>query len=164
LIIRPRTDDDLDELERIAAEVQRLDGYPVRFPLDLRSFVATKDALAAWVVEDGDGAIVGHVALNPRSSAAVMARASEVLGHGRVAVVARLLVAPSARRAGLAARLLRVAADDARARGLHPILDVVASSAAPRALYEREGWRDAGTVVAVFGDGFSVEEAVYIAP
>ena len=44
------------------------------------------------------------------------------------------------------------------------MLDVVATSEAPRRLYEREGWRDVGTVIAVFNDGFSVEEVVYLAP
>ena len=164
MIVRARTDDDLDALARIAAEVQRLDGYPVRFSLDLRAFVESAGALAAWVAVDGEGDVIGHVVLNARSSAAVMARATEVLGHDRVGVVARLLVAPTARRSGTAALLLRTAAADARRRGLHPILDVVATSAAPRALYEREGWRDVGTVRAVFGDGFSVDEAVYVAP
>ena len=164
MIIRSRTDDDLDALTDIATEVQRLDGYPVRFALDLRAFVETAGALDAWVAEDDDGAVVGHVAVNPRSSPAVMARVTEVLGHDRVGVVARLLVAPSARRAGVAVQLLRTAADAARDRGLHPVLDVVATSAGPRRLYEREGWRDVGTVLAVFTDGFSVDEAVYVAP
>jgi GNAT superfamily N-acetyltransferase len=165
LIIRPRTDHDLDALARVAADVQRLDGYPVRWSLDLRAFVESAGALAAWVaVDDDSGDVVGHVALNPSSSPAVMARAIEVLGHDRVGVVARLIVAPAARRTGTAARLLRTAADDARRRGLHPILDVVATSAGPRALYAREGWRDVGVVRAVFSDSFSIDEAVYVAP
>ena len=164
MIVRARTDDDLDALAVIAAEVQERDGYPVRWSLDLRKFVASAGALAAWVAVDEEGHVVGHVALNPRSSPAVMARAADVLGHDRVGVVARLIVAPAARRSGTAALLLRTAADDARRRGLHPILDVVAASLAPRSLYEREGWRDVGTVRAVFGDGFSVVEAVYVAP
>ena len=161
--IRPRQDRDLDELARIAAEVQELDGYPVSFPLDLRAFVETPEALGTWVAEDERGAVVGHVALNPRSSPPVVARVCEVLGHDRIGVVARLLVAPAARRQGVAAELLRTAADEARARGLHPVLDVVATFEAPRRLYRREGWRDVGTVLAVY-DGFSVEEAVYLAP
>ena len=165
VIVRPRTDDDLDALTVIAAEVQQRDGYPVRFSLDLRAFVETSGALAAWVAEDDRRAVVGHVALNPRSSPPVVARACEALGHDRIGVVARLIVVPAARRTGIAAVLLRTAADEARARGLHPVLDVVATSEAPRRLYEREGWRDVGTVLAVYGDGaFSVEEAVYVAP
>jgi GNAT superfamily N-acetyltransferase len=164
VIVRPRLEEDLDALAIMAAEVQQRDGYPVRFSLDLRAFVETPGALAAWVAEDNRGAVVGHVALNPRSSPPVVARACEVLGHDRIGVVARLLVTPAARRTGIAAVLLRTAADDARARGLHPVLDVVATSEAPRRLYEREGWRHVGTVVAVFNEGFSVEEAVYVAP
>lgn len=163
MIVRARTDDDLDALAHIAAEVQNLDGYPVRRALDLRAFIESAGALAAWVAVDDGGDVVGHVALNARSSTAVMAHATEVLGHDRVGVVARLIVAPAARRSGTAALLLRTAADEARRRGLHPILDVVATSVAPRALYEREGWRDVGTVRAVFDD-FSVDEAVYVAP
>ncbi|HUP87398.1 MAG TPA: GNAT family N-acetyltransferase [Acidimicrobiales bacterium] len=162
MIVRPRTKADLDALAVIAADVQELDGYPVRYALDLRTFVEAPGAFAAWVAEDDRG-VFGHVALNPRSSPPVMARVFDVLGHSQVGVVARLLVAPVARRTGIAAQLLRTAADDARARGLHPVLDVVATFEPPRALYEREGWRDVGTVLAVY-DGFSVEEAVYLAP
>jgi hypothetical protein len=51
-----------------------------------------------------------------------------------------------------------------RQRGLHPVLDVVETFAAPRALHEREGWRDVGVVEAVFSEGFSVREVVYAAP
>ena len=164
MIVRPRVATDLDALEPIAEESHRLDGYPVRGEIDMRAFIESAGALAAWVACDVDGAVIGNVVLNERSSPAVMAHAAEVLGHDRIAVVARLLVARSARRSGVAAALLRTAADDARARGLHPILDVVATSAGPRALYEREGWRDVGTVTAVFSDGFSIDETVYVAP
>ena len=164
MIVRPRTDDDLDALTAIAAEVQQLDGYPVRYSLDLRAFIESPDALAAWVAEDDAGAVVGHVALNPASSPPVMARACDVLGHDRIGVVARLFVSPRARRGGVAVSLLRTAAVAARERGLHPVLDVVATFEAPRALYEREGWRNVGTVVAEYGDDYAVEEVVYVAP
>jgi GNAT superfamily N-acetyltransferase len=116
VIVPARTEEDLDALAMIATEVQHRAGYPVRFSLDLRAFVETSGALAAWVAEDDRGAVVGHVALNLRSSPPVVARVCEVLGHDRIGVVARLLVAPAARRTGIATQLLRTAADEARAR------------------------------------------------
>ena len=161
--VRQRNENDLDALAVMATEVQQRDGYPVTFPLDLRAFMETPDALAAWIAEDHNEAVVGHVALLPDGSPPVVTRAREVLGHDRIGVVARLVVAPQARSTGIAPLLLRTAADEARARGLHPVLDVVATNQAPRRLYEREGWRDIGNVVAVYGD-YSVEEAVYVAP
>jgi hypothetical protein len=72
------------------------DGYPAYLPGDVRRFVASHAAYAAWVAEGG-GELVGHVALHNR------ARRSWPLAHeatrttdGALAVVARLLVSPTA--------------------------------------------------------------------
>lgn len=163
MIVWPRVDEDLDALQRVAAAIQTRDGYPVRRPMDLRAFMQATDALAAWVALLDDE-VVGHVALHRSSLPVVMARAAEVIGHARLAVVARLLVAPASRGAGVGRALLDRAADDARARGLHPILDVVADFAPARSLYESAGWVDAGAVTMRFGDDLEVVSHVYVAP
>jgi GNAT superfamily N-acetyltransferase len=165
MIVRVRTDADLDKCEQLARVVHDLDGYPPYLPGDLRTFITSPDAIAAWVAEIGNE-VVGHVALHPRTSAPVMALASEVTGHPaeRFGVVARLLVSPGARREGAGRSLLLAAADCAVDRGLSPILDVATHFQAAITLYETCGWVRAGTVTVRFDDGAALDEFVYLAP
>jgi GNAT superfamily N-acetyltransferase len=163
--IRPRTADDLDELEQIARHVQTHDGYPGVAPRDMRRFLASSDALDAWVAEC-DGEVAGHVALHRSSLDVVMDRAATFLRTDRanLAVVARLIADPKCRRRGVGRALLTAAAGDARRRELHPILDVVTEYAPAIALYEACGWQNAGDVTMVFRDGLTLHSYVYVAP
>jgi GNAT superfamily N-acetyltransferase len=165
LVVRRRTDDDLDACVEMAGAVHQLDGYPAYLPTDLRTFLTSPDAYAAWVSEDS-GEIIGHVALHRRSSVPVMAMASEALRQpvDRLAVVARLLTAPAARRRGAARVLLDVASRDAVARGLWPVLDVDTSLVGAVRLYEDCGWTRAGAVTVPLPDGSSLDELVYLGP
>jgi GNAT superfamily N-acetyltransferase len=165
VVIRPRTKADLVDCERLARDVHRLDGYPPYLPAgDLRAFLLTPDPLGAWVAEE-HGDVGGHVALNPRSSDAVMEMASQVLGEPseQLAVVARLLVDAGFRRRGLGRSLLRVASEDAMTRGLWPILDVATCFGDAIHLYESSGWIRAGQVTVRLPDGSELEEFVYVA-
>ena len=163
MVVRPRTDDDLDALERVAEAVQQLDGYPPYLPTGLRRFVAD-DAVAAWVAEV-DGQVAGHVALHRRSSRPVMAVATEATGRPaeELGVVARLLVHPDVRRRGAGRGLLSTAAGAGTERGWWPVLDVGVRFAGAIALYERCGWTRAGRVTVTFSD-FTFEEFVYLPP
>jgi GNAT superfamily N-acetyltransferase len=163
--IRLRVDSDVHKCVRIAEQVHLLDGYPVYVPNDLEDFVASPDALVAWVAEE-DGEILGHVALHAHSSNAVLALASESLGQSsdRFGVVARLLVAPDARRRGIGRSLLGTAAMECVQRGLRPILDVVTEHAQAISLYEGEGWSRAGQVTVTLGDGKEIQEIVFLGP
>jgi len=163
--VRVRADSDLSSCVRIAEEVHRLDGYPVYLPTDLRQFLASPDALSAWVAEE-HGDILGHVALHQRSSDSVLALASEALHHpaDQFGVIARLLVAPEARRKGIGRLLLDTAAVDSLRRGLWPILDVVTQHRGAIMLYEQAGWVRAGQVTTKFGDGNESEEVVFLGP
>jgi len=166
LNVRPRSGADVDACVGIAEQVHDLDGYPAYLPGgDLRAFLVSDQALGAWVTEH-EGDIVGHVALHRRSSGPVLELASTSLGLPveSLAVVARLLVAPEVRRKGIGRALLSVAADEARSRGLWPVLDVVRKSAAAIALYEECGWSRAGDVRVVLSDGSTFEEAVFLGP
>jgi ribosomal protein S18 acetylase RimI-like enzyme len=170
-MVRHRTDEDLDACVELARVVQDIDGYPPYFPPDLRGFLGAfltppDDVFQAWVAEDVGG-IVGHVALHRRSTAPVLALASETLHQPveKLGVVARLVVSPTARHRGLGEMLLDVAAGEAVERGLFPILDVATQFHAAIRLYERRGWTRAGQVTVVFEEeGFSLDEAVYLGP
>ena len=146
----------------MALQVHELDGYPAYLPDDVRRFLASPGALSAWVAEE-DGAVLGHVALHSRSSEAALALACESLGQSpeRLGVVARLLVAPSARKRGIGGMLLDTATQAALRRGLHPILDVVTKHIEAINLYEHSGWTRLGQVTARFSDGHELDEIVF---
>ncbi|MFJ9588557.1 GNAT family N-acetyltransferase [Streptomyces acidicola] len=142
---------------QVLAEVHRCDGYPVNWPdrpdewlsqASAVSTASTTSALGAWVAELG-GRVVGHVSLS-RSGEGDLAPGlwSERSGTSKdlTAVVSRLFVAPRARGHGVGALLIGRAVGEARRRGLHPVLDVVASDTAAAALYERLGWELMATV------------------
>lgn len=165
MIVRRRIESDLDECVEIARLVHQVDRYPLYLPTDLHTFLVSPDAYGAWVAEE-DGQIIGHVALHPRSTDAVLRLASEVLGQpvDRLGIVARLLVAPWGRRRGVGRDLLEAAAGEALARGLWPILDVATQLEAAIHLYERCGWTPVGDVTVQLGGDFTLEERVYRSP
>lgn len=80
------------------------------------------------------------------------------------AVVARLVVAPAARGAGIGRLLLDTAASHARAQRLCPLLDVNALQVAVISLYERSGWIRLGKVHVNFANGLHLNEFVYFGP
>ena len=163
--VRIRADTDLLACEQLAEVVHANDGYPVYLPGDLRSFLVAPHALAAWVAVHG-GEVVGHVALHTGSSRAVIDLAVEATGlpAPRLGVVARLLVSPGVRRAGIGRSLLGVAAGHAVQLGLRPILDVVDRHEAAIRLYENSGWTCAGRVTVSFGRGVPIDELVFLGP
>ena len=150
----------------MAHAVRAVDGYPAYLPDgDLLGFLADDEALGAWVAESDTG-LAGHVALHPSSSRRVMEAASDRLRipTDRLGVVARLLVAPDVRRAGVGRALLDTAARSAAARGLQPILDVGTALPKAVALYESAGWKRLAEVQVRFRDGTNFDEYVYSSP
>jgi ribosomal-protein-alanine N-acetyltransferase len=165
MIVRPRVDADLDRCVDMVEAVHQLDGYPAYLPADLRLFLASPEAYAAWVVEQA-GQIVGHVALHCRTIAPAMVLASEVLREPveRLGIVARLFVAPTARRLGVGQALLDVAWREAISRDLCPVLDVATGLPGAIRLYETCGWTRAGAFTVDLPDGSSLEELVFVGP
>jgi GNAT superfamily N-acetyltransferase len=166
VLVRPRSEEDLDQCVDMAEAVHRRDGYPVFLHTDFRTFLVAPDALAGWVAEDEDeGRVVGHVALHEQTLPEVLAIASAALARpvDELGVVARLMVAPAARQRGVGRLLLDAATDGARARSRWPILDVCADFRPAVALYEARGWVRAGAVPLRLDDR-DIEELVYLGP
>jgi ribosomal protein S18 acetylase RimI-like enzyme len=163
MLVRGRTDDDLGRLELLAQAVHEVDRYPVRLPADMRSFLTPPDEYSAWVAE-AEGEVVGHVALRARCTSPGLEVACCATGRheGDFGVVARLMVSPAARHRGAGQALLRTAADEAVARGLVPILEVVTSQRAAVRLYEALGWARAGTATLAIPDGLVLDLFVYV--
>ena len=130
MLIRPRRPDDVESVAVLGFEVHRTDGYPVYVPERPGEFLVSPDALASWVAEI-DGVLVGHAALHRSSAPEVMAVAREETGlrDDELAVVARLLVSPDARRLGVGRALFSAIWWAARDLGLRAILDVVVENA-----------------------------------
>lgn len=165
MIIRDRTAGDAAALEAIALETHHHDRYPKYLPDDLRSFIVEPDALGGWVAADGTR-VVGHAALHRRSAPPVMdvVLAATGLDEDRVALVARLLVAPDARRMGVGRALLERVSTEAVCLGRRLALDVVDEHVSAIALYERCGWLRVGRVDWSLPGGRPLREYVYLAP
>jgi GNAT superfamily N-acetyltransferase len=162
--VRPRSSGDVGACVALGDLVQRHDGYPVNLSTDVATFLITPDALAAWVAEV-DGEVVGHVALHSHTLPDLMDRATTALGCAadELGVVARLLVDPDHRHAGVGRALLERAAHEARQRQRHPILDVSSRFTTAIALYERCGWRRCGSV-SFEHQGVTLDEILYLGP
>ncbi|MET7751293.1 GNAT family N-acetyltransferase [Micromonospora sp. NPDC005367] len=147
-IVRQRTDRDLAACVRVLAEVHERDGYPVNWPSFPDAWLTPPSLMASWVAEL-DGRVAGHVGLSRSDvgdAAPGLWGARAGVRIDATAVVNRLFVAPWARGRGVGALLMAQAVSAAQDRGLHPVLDVVASDTAATALYERLGWQLLATV------------------
>ncbi|WP_308310960.1 GNAT family N-acetyltransferase [Streptomyces sp. GbtcB6] len=151
---------------RVLSEVHQFDGYPLNWPDRPGEWLTRGPLLGSWVA-DLEGRLVGHVSLS-RAGEGDLAPTlwSERNGTTRAmaAVVGRLFVAPQARGHRIGALLIGRAAEEARRRGLHPVLDVVTSDTAAAALYERLGWELMATVEQQWGPHQTVAVHCYAAP
>jgi len=139
--IRPRRDDDLDDLARILVEVHSQDGYPVEGIADPHAWLRLEHPLGAWVAEL-NGKVVGNVALTepgPHDDAPRMWAEQTDESVERTAVLGRLYIAPSARGQALGARLTEAASEAAAQLGRTAVLDVMKKDQKAQALYGKLG-------------------------
>jgi GNAT superfamily N-acetyltransferase len=149
MTIRIRRHDDVARCVGVLATVHAADSYPLFWPTDPPAWLTPVNLLSAWVAED-EGDVLGHVALCSAvgDAAAPLWSAASTLPAERLAVVAKLFVAPHARGRGVGARLLAQACAEAHRRSLRPALEVLAHDQRAIALYERAGWRRVASVAA----------------
>jgi len=93
-----------------------------------------------------------------------MAASASGLDGDRIAVVARLFVAPTARGQGIGRALLERATNEAEHLGRRAVLDVVEDHVAAIALYEDCGWTFLGRVNWSLPGGLPLRELVYLSP
>jgi len=167
VVIRRRGPADLTACTALLLAVHASDGYPVNLPAVPAAFLDLPGLLGAWVATRARprAGIVGHVVLRARTVDPVMtvAGAATCLVTDRLAVVARLVVAPDARGLGIGRALLDAAVAEAHALGRRPVLDVVKGSDAAISLYERAGWQLCGETRVTYATG-TFDELVYVGP
>ena len=141
VLLRPKTVDDEAACVALMRETHERDGYPHYWPSRPERFLTPRQETRAWVAEV-DGAVVGHVALHEAADHPTMpaARRATGLSADRFAVMARLMVSPTAQGRGVGRRLLSTAVEGAREQGRRLVLDVVQDSAAAIRMYESAGW------------------------
>ena len=141
MLNRPRLDADVAACVAVMRRTFEQDGYPRYWRRHPARFLVGERETAAWVAER-DGAVVGHVAVHGAAGDPTLGAAQRRTGlpAERLAVVARLLVSPNARRLGVGRALLQAATEHAHAHGQQPVLDVVQVDAGPVGLYEHAGW------------------------
>jgi ribosomal protein S18 acetylase RimI-like enzyme len=172
MLIRPKCDADLAGCVQLVRAVHAADGYPRYFPGDPEGFISPPGETAGWVAVRG-AALVGHVALHSAAGDAADGDGDPLLGAAQrgtglpasqLSVVARLLVAPAARRQGLGRALLTHAVTEARAAGQRAVLDVTCDAAPAIALYEALGWTRLERITLSLASGNALDLWVYLSP
>jgi GNAT superfamily N-acetyltransferase len=168
--IRTRREVDLDRCVEVLADVHAMDGYPLLWPTDPRSWLSPANLLVAWVAEEEKSdLLVGHVELCAATgdpAASVWSTASSYPPE-RLAVIAKLFISPHARGRGLGASLLATAIAEARGLNLLPALEVLDHNRTAIALHERTGWRRVASVPAPWAqtaEGQAMWLHYYLAP
>ena len=163
--IRRRKDNQVAACARLLGLVSSENGYPHPRPTSRRGWLAGDDVLDAWVAEQ-HGLIQGHVAitrLDGNRETAMRWREATGRPASELAGISRIFVRSSARGRGIGTALLEIAVEEARARGLIPVAQLVSTSRRGVPLLDRAGWR----LVAMYPCGKredALETYLYAAP
>ena len=165
LQIRPRVDADVAACVRLMRQTHLGDRYPRFWPAAPEAFLVDPAEVAAWVAEV-DGAVVGHVALHDAAGHVTLPAARRATGRSpdQLAVLARLLVDPTVRGAGLGRGLHDVALAYVADRGQRGVLDVVTDDPALERRYQRWGWVRLEPLTITAHSGDLLDLWVYLAP
>lgn len=163
--IRQKESRDAAACVQLLLDVHHADGYPRYLPTDPAGFVTPRHETTSWVAEQ-DAAIVGHIALHesPVDPTLPAAQRATGLPPEGLAVVARLLVDPTIRRAGVGRELLATATQHAAAQRQRCVLDVVRDAHAAIAFYEAAGWQRLEPLTLTFEGRAALDLWVYLGP
>ena len=135
--VRPRRPSDIEPLLEMARLVKDVDGYPPAGPsTGPRSSPPRRRSPPGWPTTVPRWWATWRCTPGARPSPWPRRHATPGAEPDALALVARVLVRPSARRSGVGHALLEVAVADAHRRGLRPILDVATQLRGAVALYE----------------------------
>jgi len=157
--IRIRHMTDLDRCVDALRAVHEADAYPLNWPSDPRGWLTPPRLLQAWIAEEPDGAVAGHVAVQR------LPEVADGQAPARHAELSRLYITPVARRRSLASALVGRARSWAAEYGCELTLNVTDEHrSAAVAFYEATGWRHSHTTVADWTapDGSRVELRHYV--
>lgn len=161
--IRPRREEDIPALAAVLVRVHELDGYPVEGVADPEGWLRHDHELQSWTaVEDGEP--IGQITLThatPEEDAAQAWHKHTGGNVDRLAIPARLFVAPDHRGSGAGRLLMEAAVGFAHARGLVVAFDVMLKDRAAIRLYERLGAVRIANLTHQYGNGLTEPAAVY---
>lgn len=162
--VTARSSGDLRACVELLWAVHASDGYPAFWPADPTAWLASPRELAAWVARLEDGVVYGHVAIHVAEGHPACHLWSRRSGRSPsgLALISRLVVAPHVRCRGVGTQLLAIATQEARVRGLVPVLDVAQDNLGAIRLYEKAGWRRVGRLDA--DEKRSIAVFAYLAP
>lgn len=165
--VRPFVAEDLDPLARVLVEVHATDRYPVEGVDDPRVWLQLDSPLGQWTALL-DEAPVGHVAMLQAVLAEDGAAAQLAVQDGtpieQVAVLARLFVAPSARKRSVATRLMETVERAARSADLRLVLDVMTKDRTALEIYRKRGWQPIGSFEHQYGDNQRTQAVALLGP
>jgi GNAT superfamily N-acetyltransferase len=131
---------DLDRCVDALRAVHEADAYPLNWPADPRGWLTPPRLLQAWIAEEPDGAVAGHVAVQR------LPDVSDSQAPAHHAELSRLYVTPAARRRSVASALIRHARSWTAEHGYELTLNVTDEHrSAAVAFYEATGWRHSHT-------------------
>jgi GNAT superfamily N-acetyltransferase len=162
-MLRPRREEDLERCVSLLREVYEADRYPAVWPPDTTGWLAGRDALAAWVAQDGR--LLGHLSLHPTDASPARPQWCEALGVGveRLAVISRFFVAREARGRGVGGALMGCAEEHAERHALRLVLDVASHNRDAIGFYERRGWQCVGTTeLSLSGEPWTLPVVLFV--
>ncbi|MFJ3957143.1 GNAT family N-acetyltransferase [Arthrobacter sp. NPDC090010] len=166
--IRPRTARDLPALAELLERQQPVSRYPAvwPFPGGVESFLVRTTERGSWVAELADGTLAGHVSITLVDDDGLGRHWADALDAeiDDLRCVSALFTDPDLAGAGIGSALLDHATQRASADGGRPVLDVVAASERPVALYQRRGWRIIATVQAHWHPGLELPIHLMVLP
>lgn len=150
---------DLEAVQNLFDDCQ----YPVGVSNSQRHEWLERPSYVHRLVAIDDSRILGHVGLASPDGNRSFEQWRMACNDGQdLLVVTRLLVNPASRMLGLATHLMKHAHHISAQNNATPVLDVIASNHAARALYNALGYRYIGNAPYTSMNGTSMEKALYV--